>query len=129
MSRSHRWAAVFLLTLALVPGLAWKGESASGVRPISEVLEKAEQGDYVTVEGEVISVEAGQGSLRLATLDDGTGEVLVAVPEHLRRSIEREPGEDPVGVRVRVSGKWDHGYLAQDRFGIRAQQIERLSAP
>lgn len=129
MSRSQRWAAASLLTLALVPGLAWKGESASGVRPISEVLEKAEEGDYVAVEGEVVSVESGPGSLRLATLDDGTGEVVVAVPEHLRRNIEREPGDDPVGARFRVSGKWDHGYLAQDRYGIRAQQIERLSEP
>lgn len=90
MSGSHRWAAALLLTLVLVPSLAWKRERVPGVPRISEVLENAEQGDYVTVEGEVISVELGQGSLRLATLDDETREVVVAVPEYLRRSLERE---------------------------------------
>jgi hypothetical protein len=126
MSRARSRIFVLLLGLALLPCLAWKGEGAGLVRPISEVLEKAEQGDRITVEGEIVDIEDAQGSLRLATLDDGTGQVLVAVPEHLRRNVEREPGEDMVGVRFRVHGRWDHAYMKSDVFGIRAQQIERL---
>jgi hypothetical protein len=126
MARLLAHRSVLLLGFALLFMLGWKGEGGHSVRTIAEVLEKAEQGDRVTVEGEVTDFRDGHGSLRLATLDDGTGEVIVAVPEHLRRSIEREPGESARGVRFRVSGTWDHGYLDQDRYGIRADSVERL---
>jgi hypothetical protein len=111
------------------PAHAWKGESVTGVRSIAEVNEKAEEGDVLTVEGEIVEVSSGPGSLRLAVIEDGTGELLVAVAEHLRRNLERDAAEDPVGVRVRVTGRWDHGYLKQDRWAIRATSVERLSEP
>jgi hypothetical protein len=96
------------------------------VRSIAEVNAMAEEGDVVTVEGQIVEVSSGPGSLRLAVVEDETGQVLVAVAEHLRRNLEHTPGEDPVGVRVRVTGSWDHGYLMQDRWAIRATSVERL---
>jgi hypothetical protein len=106
---------VLLLGAGLGPARAWEGESGGRARPIAEVTEKAEQADIVTVEGEIVEVSSGPGSLRIAVIEDGTGQLMVAVAEHLRRSIERDAGEDPTGVRVRVTGRWDHGYLKQDR--------------
>lgn len=79
--------------------------------------------------GEITDVRSGPGSLRIAIVEDDTGEAMVAVSEHLRRSIERQPGEDPIGARVRVTGTWEHGYLQQDRWAIRATAVEVLSRP
>jgi hypothetical protein len=31
-------------------------------------------------------------------------------------------------MRACVGGTWDHGYLAHDAFGIRAQSIERVES-
>ena len=121
--------AAFLLAWGAGPAHAWRGESAAGVRPIGEVNAKAEEGDVVTVEGTIVDVSSGPGSLRLALIEDDTGQLLVAVAEYLRRSIERDPAEDPAGVRVRVTGRWDHGYLKQDRWAIRATSVERLPEP
>jgi RecJ-like exonuclease len=126
MRRFSHLVAVLLLVAGLLPAHAWKGEAGGAVRTAAEVNEKAEEGDVVTVEGEVIDVSSGPGSLRLAVVEDETGQVLVAVAEHLRRNIERDAAEDPVGVRVRVTGRWDHGYLKQDRWAIRATSVERL---
>ena len=126
----HRIPLAFAFVLVLAAGLApvhaWKGEASGSVRTIAEVNAKAEEGDVVTVEGEIVDVSSGPGSLRLALIEDETGQLLVAVAEHLRRSIEREAAEDPVGVRVRVTGRWHHGYLKQDRWAIRATSVERL---
>jgi hypothetical protein len=129
MRRFSHLFAVLLLAAGLVPAHAWKGEPGGTVHTIAEVNANAEEGDVVTVEGEIVEVSSGPGSLRLALIEDETGELLVAVAEHLRRSIERDAGEDPVGVRVRVTGRWDHGYLKQDRWAIRATSVERLPAP
>ena len=52
----------------------------------------------------------------------------VAVAEYLRREIEREPGESAIGIRVRVHGSWEHGYLSQDVWAIRASRVERLES-
>ena len=114
---------------SFTPAYAWKGARSGGVDSAADVQAKAEKGDAVTVEGEITEVGSGPGSLRLAVIEDGSGEVTVAVAEYLRREIEREPGEDPVGVRVRVSGTWEHGYLKQDRWAIRATSVERLPSP
>ena len=128
-----RRISCLLVALLLIGGSgaahAWKGAPAAGVRSIAEVNEKAEEGDVLTVEGEIVDVSSGPGSLRLAVIEDGTGQLMVAVAEHLRRNLERDAAEDPVGVRVRVTGRWDHGYLKQDRWAIRATSVERLPSP
>jgi RecJ-like exonuclease len=129
MHRVTHLLVALVLGAGLAPAHAWKGDAGGPVHPIAEVNEMAEEGDIVTVEGEVVEVSSGPGSLRLAVVEDETGQVMVAVAEHLRRNIEREAGEDPIGVRVRVSGRWDHGYLKQDRWAIRATSVERIPSP
>ena len=129
MRRISCLLVALLLTASSGAAHAWKGASAAGVRSIAEVNEKAEEGDVLTVEGEIVDVSSGPGSLRLAVIEDGTGQLMVAVAEHLRRNLERDAAEDPVGVRVRVTGRWDHGYLKQDRWAIRATSVERLPSP
>ena len=123
-----RWFTSFVLVLAVVlpvAGWAWKG-SLGTPTPIAEVHERAESGDYVIVEGVVVDVGSGMGSLRLATIEDDTGRVIIALPEHLRREIETEPGKSPLYQRVRVAGKWDHAYMDDGTWGIRASAIERV---
>lgn len=127
MHRSHAMTLV-LLVAVLAPALGWKGELSASVIPIGEVLEKAESGDLVNVEGTVLETFPASGSYVVAVLEDKTGQVQVAVHESLRRKLEPEPGESAIGQRFRVSGKWDHGYLNRDSWGIRAQQIERVSS-
>jgi len=122
-------ALALALGSGLAPAYAWKGAAGASVRTIAEVNAMAEEGDFVTVEGEIVEVGSGPGSLRLVLIEDGTGEVQVAVAEHLRRSIERDGGESPIGLRFRITGRWDHGYLKQDRWGIRATSVERLPSP
>lgn len=107
------------------PALAWKGSMAAGVRPISEVKEKAESGDIVTVEGTISDVNTGSGSRYVVTLEDKTGSVLIRVPEYLLRDLNE--GRAPeVGRQVRVSGKWTRAYLDNDVWGIQAESAERV---
>ena len=129
MPRIPHLFLALLLGAGLAPAHAWKGDAGTSVHPIAEVDAKAEKGDVVTVAGEITDVRSGPGSLRIAMVEDETGEVMVAVSEHLRRSIERQPGEDPIGARVRVTGTWEHGYLEKDRWAIRATSVEVLSRP
>ena len=105
--------------------LAYKGELSASVVPISKALEIAESGDMVTVEGEVMGRESGQGNLTIYEIDDGTGSLLVAVSARQIREL-REVGTDPEGHWVRVQGKWTHGYMKKDRQGIRAQKLEPI---
>jgi hypothetical protein len=123
-----RWFTSFVLALAIglpAAGWAWKG-SLGTPTPIQEVNEKAESGDYVVVEGVIVDVRSGGGSYRLATLEDDTGRVIVAVPEYLRRTIEKKPGESALHQRVRAAGKWDHKAMDKGVWGIRASAIERV---
>ena len=124
--RSSQLASLVLLLAVLVPVLGWKGELSASVRPIAEVLAKAESGDLVTVEGTVIETFPQTGSYVVAVLEDATGKVQVAVPESLRRNMALSPGENAVGQRFRVSGAWDHGHMNADAWGIRVQKVERL---
>jgi hypothetical protein len=107
------------------PASAWKESTASGVRPIAEVNEKAESGDHVMVQGRVTHVGTGSGSLYVVTLEDGTGSVLVRVPESMLRKLN--DGKPPeVGRQVRVGGTWGHAYLDDGVWGIHAQTAERV---
>jgi RecJ-like exonuclease len=126
--RSSTRTLIVLATLAAAlaaPAFAWKGESATGVRPIAEVNAKAESGDFVMVEGTITQVSTASGSRHVVTLEDATGSLLVRVPEHLLRNLN--DGRAPeVGRVVRVGGKWTHAYLDQDTWGIEAESAERV---
>ena len=122
--RAALLVAIACLTLA-TPALAWKGKPVSGTATIAVVTENAEKGDLVMVEGRITDVGTASGSSRLVTLDDGTGTVLVRVPENLLRRLN--DGNDPeVGRRVRVSGRWDHAYLDKNVWGIQALDASRV---
>ena len=95
-------------------------------RPIAEVQEKAESGDHVVVEGQIAKVQSGMGSLVVARIEDETGWVYVAVPQHVRRTTERKP---EMWGWVRVAGRWDHEKLKEQDdavWGIHVQQIELI---
>src|SRR5262245_20747890 len=117
-----------LLVALLAPSLAWKGAGATGVLPISEVLAKAESGDVVTIEGQVVDSTTGSGSLLVATFQDESGSVLVAVPDSQIRMLAGKLGEAAGGQRYRVTGRWGHHHMDQGTSGIYAQQIERVAA-
>jgi DNA/RNA endonuclease YhcR with UshA esterase domain len=105
------------------PALAWKGQPAKGTPTLAEVTANAEKGDVLVVEGTITKLGTASGSARLVTLDDGTGSVLVRVPENMLRKLNG--GNDPrVGRKVRVSGRWDHAYLDKDVWGIQALDAE-----
>jgi len=127
--RLSRVASLALLMAVLVPTLAWKGAGAGTAHPIAEVLAKAESGDIVTVEGSVANTTTGAGSLMIVTLQDATGEVLVAVPDSLMRQLDVRMGEAAGGQRYRIVGRWDHKQLEDGTWGIYAQQIERIATP
>jgi len=127
--RFSRFVSLALLALLLAPSLAWKGGSAAGVRPISEVLAKAEAGDVVTVEGGVVDSTTGSGSLLVATFQDETGSVRVAVPDSLMRMLDVRMGEAAGGQHYRVTGRWGHAHMDAGTWGIYAQQIERIATP
>jgi len=115
-----------LSLLPIWPALAWKGATAAGVRPIAEVQEKAESGDRVVVEGQLTNVQSGMGSLVVGRIEDETGWVYVAVPQHVRRNTERKP---EMWGWVRVAGRWDHEKLKEKDaavWGIRVQEIELI---
>jgi hypothetical protein len=115
----------FLALALAAPVLAWKGSLASGVQPIAEVRAKAESGDLVTVEGTITEVGSASGSRYVVTLEDGTGSVLVRVPEYLLRQLNEGRAPEK-GRRVRVSGQWTRAYLDQDIWGIQASNAERV---
>jgi hypothetical protein len=115
-----------LSAIVAAPTLAWKGATSNGVLSIEVVIERAESGDLVVVEGEIIDFRSGMGSLMIATLEDDTGRVAIAVPQYIRRDIEGTPGESPLHKRIRVAGKWDNKYMDKETWGIRAQKVELI---
>jgi hypothetical protein len=125
--RLSRFLSLGLLAALLVPSLAWKGATAAGVLPISEVLAKAESGDVVTIEGQVVDSTTGSGSLLVATFQDETASVLVAVPDSQMRMLDVKMGEAAGGQRYRVTGRWGHQHMDEGTWGIYAQQIERVT--
>jgi hypothetical protein len=124
-----RFASLALLVALLVPVLAWKGENSGSVRPIAEVLEHAESGDIVTIEGRVADSTTGSGSMLVAIFEDASGQLPVAVPDSLLRQLDARTGEASGGQRYRVTGRWGNKQMDQETWGIRAQQIERLGTP
>ena len=122
--RTGLLAVLACLSLA-APALAWKGQPAKGTPTLAEVTANAEKGDVLVVEGTISKLGTASGSARLVTLDDGTGTVLVRVPENMLRRLNE--GKDPqVGRRVRVTGRWDHAYLDKNVWGIQALDAQRI---
>ena len=124
-----RVLSLALLIACLAPGLAWKGENSGRVQPIATVLAKAESGDIVAIEGSVANTTTGGGSRMVAVMKDDSGEVMVVVPDSLIRKLDMRTGEAAGGQRYRVIGRWDHGQMDTETWGIYAQQIERLGTP
>jgi len=117
--------ASFACLVLAAPALAWKGQPVKGTPSIAAVTENAEKGDILVVEGTITELGTASGSARLVTLDDGTGTVLVRVPENMLRRLNG--GNDPqVGRRVRVTGRWDHAYLDKNVWGLQALDAERV---
>jgi hypothetical protein len=126
----------FLLVAAFAAtAFAWEGEMAGLVKPIAVVQEKAESGDFVVVEGEVADVQTGSGSTVIVIFKDSSGTVPLAVPNHLLRELsgataqgEAGPsGISPkIGKSARVGGKWDHGHMDNETWGIRVQRVEPI---
>jgi hypothetical protein len=128
-------AALFSVVLA-VPALAWKGELLGGVKSIAEIQEKAEKGDYVVVQGEIVEIMTGNGSTMVVVLEDATGTVYLAVPGHLLREFaggSPAGGSGPTGVTpeigrmAQVGGLWDRETLNGDKWGIRVQKAHPIA--
>lgn len=118
------------------PAEAWKGELTEGVKTIAEVKEKAEDGDYVVVEGEVADVQWGEGNRMFVTFQDDTDSVLMEVPNHLMRHFaggsakggSGPSGAEPkIGARARVGGDWNQSFMEDGTWGIRVQRVEPLN--
>ncbi len=114
---------------------AWEGEMASLVQPIAVVQEKAESGDYVVVEGKVADVRTGGGSTTIVIFKDSSGTLPLAVPNHLLRELAGATAQGDagpsgispkIGKSARVGGKWDHGQMDNDTWGIRVQRVEPI---
>jgi hypothetical protein len=127
-------ASLFAVALA-IPTLAWKGDQLSGVKSIDEVQQKAEHGDHVVVQGEVVKVTTGNGSTMIVVLEDDTGTVYLSVPGHLRREFaggSATGGSGPTGAKPRiggiaqVAGSWDKEPLNGNKWGIRVRQVNRI---
>ena len=127
--RLLRPLSLALLAVLLLPSLAWKGASAGSVQPIAEVLDKAESGDIITVEGQVVNTTTGSGSMLVAILSDGTGELPIAVPDSMIRMLDARTGEATGGQRYRVTGRWGNKQMDEQTWGIYAQKIERVPSP
>jgi hypothetical protein len=124
-----RILSLALLIACLAPGLAWKGENSGRVQPIATVLAQAELGDIVAIEGSVANTTTGGGSRMVAVMKDASGEVMVVIPDSLIRKLDLRTGEASGGQHYRVIGRWDHGQMDMETWGIYAQQIERLGTP
>jgi len=128
----------FALTLVLAaPVGAWEGELAGLVRPVSEVKEKAQSGDFVVIEGRVVDVQDGNGSLVVVIFEDDTGSLPLSVPNYLLREFAGggpaggagPSGVDPkIGRRARVGGRWDDSYIDgdDDTWAIRVEKVEPI---
>jgi hypothetical protein len=130
-----RLLGFLLVATFAATAFAWEGEMASLVKPIAVVQEKAESGDFVVVEGEVADVQTGSGSTVIVIFKDGSGTVPLAVPNHLLRELAGATAQGDagpsgispkIGKSARVGGKWDHGHMDNETWGIRVQRVEPI---
>jgi len=110
--------ALLLGILTLAPAAdAWR-PGPDGTIPIADAWEIVETGDFFVIEGVVIEVKGK----KLFRVQDDSGEMLVLIPEFLRR----DKGTPKRNERIRVSGKFDRKKLDTGTQGMRAQQLHRL---
>jgi hypothetical protein len=114
---------------------AWEGAMAGLAQPIAVVQEKAESGDFVVVEGKVVDVRTGDGSMAIVIFKDSSGTLPLAVPNSLLRKLAgttAQGGAGPSGISpkigksARVGGEWDRKHMDDDTWGIHVQRIEPL---
>jgi len=107
-------------------------------RPIAEVQQKAESGDYVVVEGTVKDYFMGNGSNMVVILEDASGSLPLVVPNSMLRRFaggtasggSGPTGAEPtIGNRARVGGRWDHKPMDYDTWGIYVSRAEPLGKP
>lgn len=95
---------------------------------IERIRTNAIEGDFVTLQGRVVSIRQS----RFYTLEDASGDrIITVIPNHLTR----DTGEPKSGETIRVRGKYDHKTLldvdkskkadTRKNWGIRVSAIDR----
>lgn len=111
---------IWLVALACVvlagEARAWKGALGKGVIAIATVAELAEKGDPVTITGRVV----WEQDKLIFRLKDDSGEMLVRIPESVRRT----SGTPRRGDEVICGGKYTRAYLDDTVWGVHCEQLE-----
>jgi hypothetical protein len=124
-----------LIAVLAAAATARAEDPGPSTKTIAEVRQDAEHNDYVTVEGWVADVRVGHGNRMVVILEDESGSVPLAVPNHLSRQFAGAKatggtgptGAEPrLGARARVGGKWDHEHMNDENWGIRVERVEPL---
>ncbi len=104
---------------------AWQGRLEKSVVSIAQAQQLAEKGDHFVIEGEITTnVRAGVDSVFV--LNDGTGEMMIRIPDFVRR----EQGLPDGGEYIRVAGQYDYETLNREIWGLAVQKMERnLESP
>lgn len=115
-------AALAALTLFsfVAAATAWQGRLEKSVVTISQVQQLAEKGDHFVIEGE-ITTNVRTGVDNIFMLNDGTGEMMIRIPDFVRR----EHGLPDGGETVRVAGQYDYETLNRELWGLQVQKMER----
>jgi len=99
---------------------AWQGRLEKSVVTISQAQQLAEKGDHFVIEGEITTI-VRTGVDNVFMLNDGTGEMMIRIPDFVRR----EHGLPDGGEIVRVAGQYDYETLNRELWGLQVQQMER----
>ncbi len=103
---------------------AWQGRLEKSVVSIAQAQQMAEKGDHFVIEGEITTnVRAGVDSVFV--LNDGTGEMMIRIPDFVRR----EQGLPDGGEYVRVAGQYDYDTLNREAWSLVVRKMERNLEP
>jgi uncharacterized protein YdeI (BOF family) len=121
MTRATVAALAALMIFGFVAtATAWQGRLEKSVVTISQAQQLAEKGDHFVIEGE-ITTYVRTGVDNVFVLNDGTGEMMIRIPDFVRR----EHGLPDGGEIVRVAGQYDYETLNRELWGLQVQQMER----
>lgn len=121
MTRATVAALAALMLFGFVAtATAWQGRLEKSVVTISQAQQLAEKGDHFVIEGE-ITTYVRTGVDNVFVLNDGTGEMMIRIPDFVRR----EHGLPDGGEIVRVAGQYDYETLNRELWGLQVQQMER----
>lgn len=121
MTRATVAALAALMLFGFVAtATAWQGRLEKSVVTISQAQQMAEKGDHFVIEGE-ITTYVRTGVDNVFVLNDGTGEMMIRIPDFVRR----EHGLPDGGEIVRVAGQYDYETLNRELWGLQVQQMER----